>query len=63
MTVSSTSSRVVFNGNASQAVWPFAFKIPDSSSIVVVYTDIAKALAGEFKLPEAGQSKARRAAE
>jgi creatinine amidohydrolase len=25
--------------------------------------DIAKALSGEFKLPEAGQSKARRAAE
>lgn len=39
MTVSSTSSRVVYNGDGSTTSWPFAFKITDSSAIVVVYTD------------------------
>ncbi len=40
MTVSSTSSRVVFNGDGSTTAWPVAFKIPDSSAIVAVYTDV-----------------------
>lgn len=40
MTVSSTSSRVVANGDGSNTAWPFAFKIPTSADIVVVYTDL-----------------------
>lgn len=39
MTVSSTSSRVVYSGNGATTSWPFAFKIPTSADIVVVYTD------------------------
>jgi hypothetical protein len=39
MTVSSTSSRVVYNGNGSTTVFPFAFKVQSSADLVVVFTD------------------------
>ncbi len=39
MTVSSTSSRVVYDGNGVTTAWPFAFKIKSSADIVVIYTD------------------------
>lgn len=39
MTVSSTASRVVYNGDGTTTAWPFAFKITDSSAIVAIYTD------------------------
>lgn len=39
MTVSSTSSRVVYSGNGATTSWPFAFKVPTSAELVVVYTD------------------------
>lgn len=39
MTVSSTSSRVVYAGNGSTTVFPFAFKVTQAADLVVVYTD------------------------
>jgi len=39
MTVSSTSSRVVYNGDGSRTVWGFNFKIQQAADLVVVYTD------------------------
>src|SRR6478735_5088784 len=39
MTVSSTSSRVVYAGNGSTTVFPFAFKVAKASELVVVFTD------------------------
>lgn len=39
MTVSSTSARVVYSGNGATTSWPFAFKVPTSAELVVVYTD------------------------
>ena len=39
MTVSSTSNRVVYNGNASTTTFPFAFKVQSAADLVVVYTD------------------------
>jgi hypothetical protein len=39
MTVSSTSSRVVFAGNGSTTVFPFAFKVLKPADLAVVFTD------------------------
>src|SRR5882757_4382751 len=39
MTVSSTSNRVVYSGNASTTSFPFAFKVQSAADLVVVYTD------------------------
>lgn len=39
MTVSSTSSRVVYVGDGSTTVFPFAFKVNQPADLVVVYTD------------------------
>lgn len=39
MTVSSTSSRVVYAGNGSTTVFPFAFKVALASELAVVFTD------------------------
>jgi hypothetical protein len=39
MTVSSTSSRVVYNGNGSTTTFPFGFKVQQAADLVVVYTD------------------------
>jgi hypothetical protein len=39
MTVSTTSSRVVYLGNGSTTVFPFAFKVAQAADLVVVYTD------------------------
>src|SRR5690348_9322078 len=39
MTVSSTSSRTVYQGNGSTTVFPFAFKVQQAADLVVVYTD------------------------
>jgi hypothetical protein len=39
MTVSSTSSRVVYAGNGSTTVFPFAFKVALAADLVVVFTD------------------------
>ena len=39
MTVSSTSSRVVYNGNGSTTSFPFGFKVQQAADLVVVYTD------------------------
>jgi hypothetical protein len=39
MTVSSTSSRVVYAGNGSTTVFPFAFKVSQPADLAVVYTD------------------------
>ena len=39
MTVSSTSSRVVYAGNGVTTVWPFAFKVSQATDLVVVYSD------------------------
>lgn len=39
MTVSSTSSRVVYAGNGSTTAFPFAFKISVAADMVVTYTD------------------------
>ena len=39
MTVSSTSSRVVYAGDGSTMNWPFAFKVAASADLAVVYTD------------------------
>jgi hypothetical protein len=39
MTVSSTSSRVVYVGDGVTTAWPFAFKIGSSSDIAAVYSD------------------------
>jgi hypothetical protein len=39
MTVSSTSNRVVYNGNASTTTFPFAFKVQSPADLVVLYTD------------------------
>lgn len=40
MTVNSTSSRVVYQGNGGATSFQFAFKIADSASIKVTYTDL-----------------------
>jgi hypothetical protein len=40
MTVSSTSSRVVFLGDGQSTQWPFAFKVQQAADLVVVYTDL-----------------------
>lgn len=39
MTVSSTSSRAVFNGNGSQTAFPANFRVDQPSDLVVIYTD------------------------
>jgi hypothetical protein len=39
MTVSSTSSRVVYAGNGSTVVFPFAFRVNQPADLVVVYSD------------------------
>lgn len=39
MTVSSTSNRVVYAGDGTTTVFPFAFKIPQAADLAVVYTD------------------------
>jgi len=39
MTVSSTSSRVVYAGNGSTTVFPFAFKVSQPADLAVIYTD------------------------
>jgi hypothetical protein len=39
MTVSSTSSRVVYNGDGSTTTFPFGFKVQQAADLVVVYTD------------------------
>jgi len=39
MTVSSTSSRVVYAGTGTQTTWPFAFKVLQATDLSVVYTD------------------------
>lgn len=39
MTVSSTSSRVVYAGNGATVSFPFAFKVQAAADLVVVYTD------------------------
>jgi hypothetical protein len=39
MTVSSTSSRVVYSGDGATTAWPFAFRIDAAADIVVVLTD------------------------
>lgn len=39
MTVSSTSNRVVYSGNASTTSFPFAFKVQSAADLVVVFTD------------------------
>ena len=39
MTVSSTSSRVVYTGNGVTTAWPFAFKVSQAADLVVIYTD------------------------
>ncbi|SKA37808.1 hypothetical protein SAMN02745126_05961 [Enhydrobacter aerosaccus] len=39
MTVSSTSSRVVYQGNGATTVFPFAFKVQQAADLIVVYTD------------------------
>jgi hypothetical protein len=39
MTVSSTSNRVVYQGNGTTTVFPFAFKVQQAADLVVVYTD------------------------
>jgi len=39
MTVSSTTSRVVYSGNGVTTVWPFAFKVATAADLVVIYTD------------------------
>jgi hypothetical protein len=39
MTVSSTSSRVVYNGNGSTTTFPFGFKVQQAADLAVVYTD------------------------
>lgn len=39
MTVSSTSSRIVYAGNGTTTVFPFAFKVQQPADLVVVYTD------------------------
>src|SRR6476646_7611837 len=39
MTVSSTSSRVVYIGNGSTTVFPFAFKVMQAADLAVVYSD------------------------
>lgn len=39
MTVSSTSSRVVYAGNGSTTVFPFAFKVALAADLAVVFTD------------------------
>ena len=39
MTVSSTSSRVVYNGNGSTTIFPFGFKVQQPADLAVVYTD------------------------
>jgi hypothetical protein len=39
MTVSSTSSRVVYDGNGSTTTFPFGFKVQQVADLVVVYTD------------------------
>lgn len=41
MTVSSTSSRVVYLGNGSATTFAFAFKVNQPADLVVVYTDAA----------------------
>ncbi len=40
MTVSSTSSRVVYAGNGSATSWSFAFKVQQAADLAVVYTDL-----------------------
>src|SRR5471030_2015711 len=39
MTVSSTSNRVVYQGNGTTTAFPFAFKVQQAADLVVVYTD------------------------
>jgi len=39
MTVSSTTSRVVYSGNGATTVWPFNFKVATAADLVVIYTD------------------------
>lgn len=39
MTVSSTSSRVVYTGNGVATTWPFAFKVSQAADLVVIQTD------------------------
>src|SRR6266478_6353466 len=39
MTISSTSSRVVYTGNGLTTSFPFAFYISDQADLVVTYTD------------------------
>jgi hypothetical protein len=39
MTVSSSASRVVYIGNGSTTMFPFAFKVAQASELVVVHTD------------------------
>lgn len=40
MTVSSTTSRVIYSGNGVTTSWPFNFKVPTAADLVVVYTDV-----------------------
>lgn len=39
MTVSSTSSRVVYSGNGSTTTFPFGFKVQQATDLAVIYTD------------------------
>jgi hypothetical protein len=39
MTVSSTSSRVVYNGDGATTAFPFAFKVSTAADLVVIYAD------------------------
>jgi len=39
MTVSSTSSRVVYAGDGTTTAFPFAFKVPQAADLAVVYSD------------------------
>jgi hypothetical protein len=43
MTVSSTSSRVVYAGNGSTVTFPFAFRVNQPADLVVVYSDVTGA--------------------
>lgn len=39
MSLSTTASKVVANGNGATTVWPYTFPIPDTASLQVIYTD------------------------
>ena len=41
MSLSSTTNKVIYNGNGATSVWPFSFPVLEGDHLAVIFTDAA----------------------